>query len=256
MHDHGFCTSTFLIFCLEHYKTLAPQYDKFFEAERRAKANFTPRFIPLSKDDQIVDIGGGTAHISLKIHSDLGMTNPVVCVDPSRDMLNVAQKNGAIAIQATAEEFLASKPEYPLKVVLMNGCVHHFTDVDFVFTKLAEYMPDDGVCFVTEYSGALSLPFFKAAVEAHTGIGEGLDQLQNLIKSIEGLKCREVLCTEPGQTDKRLWYDAIRSRFFSLLMRFSDEQLEQGIEELEEQFKGQDTLTYDMTYKGLIVTKI
>jgi SAM-dependent methyltransferase len=232
---------------------LAPQYDKFFEAERWTKADFISRFIPISKDDQIVDIGGGTAHISLKIHSDLGMTNPVVCVDPCREMLNVAQKNGAIVIQATAEEFLASKPDYPLKVVLMNGCVHHFADVDFVFTKLAEYMPHDGVCFATDYTGTLSLPFFKAAIETFTGIRERFDRLPGLIES-KGLKCRVVIGTEPGETDKRLWYDAIRNRFFFIMQKFSDEQLEQGIEELEEQFKDQDMLKYDMTYKGLIMT--
>jgi hypothetical protein len=49
-----------------------------------------------------------------------------------------------------------------------------------------------------------------------------------------------------------LWFDAIRNRFFSSLLRFSDKQLEQGVEELEEQFKDQDNLTY----KGLIVTKV
>ncbi len=33
-----------------------------------------------------MDVGGGTAHISLRIHSDLQMTNPVVCVNPTLDM--------------------------------------------------------------------------------------------------------------------------------------------------------------------------
>jgi SAM-dependent methyltransferase len=233
---------------------LAPQYDKLCLTYGHAEANFIQHFIPISKDDQIVDIGGGTAHISLKIHSDLGMTNPVVCVDPCREMLNVAQKNGAIVIQATAEEFLASKPDFPLKVVLMNGCVHHFTDVDFVFSKLVKYMPDDGVCFVTDCTGELSLPLFKAAVDAHTGIDEGLDLLCDLVKS-KGLKCRVVAGTEPGETDKELWYDAIRNRFFSLLLKFSDDELERGIEELEEQFKNQDTLKYDMAFRGLIIEK-
>jgi ubiquinone/menaquinone biosynthesis C-methylase UbiE len=109
-----------------------------------------------------VDIGGGTADISLKIHSDLGMTNPVVCVDPCPEMLQEARKNGATTVQATAEEFLACKPQYPLKVVLMNSVLHHFTDKDYVFTKLTEYMPDNGVCFVTLISSVEDLPLFEA----------------------------------------------------------------------------------------------
>ena len=57
-----------------------------------------------------------------RIHLDLQMTNPPVCVDPSREMLDVARKNGAITIQATAEEFFATRPKHPLKVALMHGC--------------------------------------------------------------------------------------------------------------------------------------
>ena len=76
-----------------HYKKVAPKYDKFYELLSRVKADFIQRFIPLSKDDQLVDVGGGTAQFSLMIHSDLEMTNPVVCVDPSEEMLKVARKN-------------------------------------------------------------------------------------------------------------------------------------------------------------------
>lgn len=35
----------------------------------------------------------------------------------------------------------------------------------------------------------------------------------------------------------------------------SDEQLEQGIEELEQKYKGQDVLKFNMAYRGIIVTK-
>ena len=132
----------------DHYKNLASQFDTHYEVHCRAKCNFIEKVVPLKKDDHIVDIGGGTAQLSLMIHSDLGMTKQVVCVDPSPEMLEIAQKKGAITIQATGENFLASKPDYSLKVVLMTSCVHHFKDPDL---KLAEYMPEDGVCIVTEY---------------------------------------------------------------------------------------------------------
>ena len=74
------------------------------------------------------------------------LTKPVVCVDPSTEMLQVAERNGAITVQATAEDFLKSKPPYPLKVVFMVGCAHHFEDPDFVVSSLTCCMPEDGVC--------------------------------------------------------------------------------------------------------------
>ena len=236
----------------EHYKRLASQYDEFYEAQSRAKANFTQRFIPLSKDDQLVDVGGGTAQFSLMIHSDLGMTNPVVCVDPCEEMLEVARKNGAITVHSTAEDFLSSsKPEFPLKVVLMMGCIHHFQDITFVFSKLVEHMPEDGICFVSEYPAKTSLPLFKAAKSAFAGSIQGMQTLAELAES-KGLKCKMVSGVELVQTDKELWYHSIRNRLSSSLRKFSDTELE---EELEREFKGKDMLIFDLAMEGLIISK-
>lgn len=143
-----------------------------------------------------MDVGGGTAHTSLIVHSDLGMTAPVVCIDPVQELLDVAQKNGAITIKASGEEFFATKPDYPLKFILMNGCIHHFTDQDFYFTKLAEYMPDDGMCFLTEYETATTLPFFKLAVEAFSYTIEDFGRLCERIQS-KGLYCQMVTDGQP-----------------------------------------------------------
>ena len=219
-----------------------------------AKVNFIKRFVSIAKDDQLVDIGGGTALISLLLHSEIGMTTPVVCIDPVQEMLDVAQKDGAITVKATAEEFLATKPDFPLKIVLMNGCVHHFTDRDLVFTKLAEYMPEDGVCIIANSSNAMALPLFKSAAETFSGILEDLDGLRELVQS-KGLNCRAEFSTEPVEIDKTLWYDALRNRCISFLQNFSDEQLEQGIQELEEKYKGQNILKYNIDIKGLIISK-
>jgi SAM-dependent methyltransferase len=236
------------ILCLEHYNMIALHYDDVLGAYGQAQAKFIKRHIPLSKEDQLVDVGGGTAKISLQLHASVGMTKPVVCVDPSQEMLAVAQRNGAITIQATAEEFFSSKPDYPLKVVLMNGSAHLFSDLEFVFTKLAEYLPVNGVCFVAHIS--LGLPLFKAAAGVNTG---KIDHLCQLVQS-KGLKCQVVSATEPGETSKEVWYNALRNRVILKASRFTDKQLELGIQELEEKFKGEDVLHYEMSFKGFIIT--
>ena len=233
---------------------MAARYDEFYEAQARARANFIQRFHPLSGDDQLVDIGGGTAQTALMLHADAGMTKPVICIDPCEEMLDIARKNGATTIQSTAESFFASKPEYPLKVVLMNGCVHHFQDPDFIFSRLGKLMPDDGVCIITAYTSKVTFPLFKAAVEAYTGVGDRYDLLCKIIES-KGLKWRKVSGLEPVEMEKGLWYDGIRNRLYSTLRGFSDEELEQGVEELEVQFKDSDVLKFDVGYIGIFVSK-
>jgi len=240
-------SSLYLI--IEHYNRVAAKYDAYFEKKSRMVANFVQRFLPLARDDQLVDIGGGTAKVSLAIQSDVGMTKPVVCVDPSQEMLEVAQKNGAITIQATAESFLASKPDYPLKVVFMNACIHHFKDLDFVLSKLAEYMPDGGMC-VLVLNTITSVPMLMGDLISKLKSSE----FQTLAES-KGLKWKSESKAIVQEVEKALFYECIRQRYTTPLLQFSDEELEQGIQELEEMSKDQDKLHIEMMVEGIILTK-
>lgn len=184
---------------------------------------------------------------------DLKMTNPVVCIDPNPEMLAVARSNGAITIQSTAEDFLANKPDYPLKAVLVVGCFHHFQDPDFVVTSLARHLPRDGGCMFVEFPPDTTLPWFGAVKRAYpVVIGDRAENIRALAEA-KGLECRVVAGKEPVEMGKGLWYEFIRKRLATVLLRFSDEELEKGIEELEEKFKDMDVLKFDLALDGVIV---
>ena len=234
---------------------LAPLYDKFYEFQYQAKANFIRHIFPFSQDDQLVDLGGATAQTSLILKADLKMTRPVVCVDPCKEMLAVAKQNGAITVEASAESFLGSKPQYPLDAVLIIGCFHHFTDPEFVLSSLAQYMPPKGMCLILRYdSPENAFPFFKAAKESFVRPGLTLEQICNLIE-LNGLNYAKKYGSESVEIKKSLWYDCIRNRFMSSLQTFSDQELEEGIDELEEKFKDQDILRLDLAFEGILITK-
>ena len=136
--------------------------------------------------------------------------------------------------------------------MLLNGCIHHFTDLDFVCSQLAKYMEEDGMCVVTEDPPKSTLPLFKAALREHSHT----NRLEAFCKSIEskGLKWRMVSGAEPGEVEKKLWYCAIRNRVSSVLVKYTDEELDQGIQELEEEFKDKDVLKFDVSFNGVLVT--
>ena len=212
------------------------------------------KHVTLQQDDQLIEIGGGTAQISLMIKDRLKLTKHVVCVDPSNEMLQVAERNGAITVQATAEDFLKSKPPYPLRAVFLLGCVHHLEGPGLVFSSLARYMPSDGVCFIQAYPPNVTLPLFKAAKEAFGAPGNALQDIPMLAER-NSLKCKLVSGSEHTEVDKELWYEAIRNRFISTLQKFTDAELEEGIEEMEKEFAGQNVLKLDLDMIGAIVTK-
>lgn len=229
---------------------MAKDYDWMFKFFSKATAEIIKELIPLNRDDQIIDVGGGTAQVSLMVKEDLCMIKPVVCIDPSKEMLSVAEKNGAITIQATAEDFFASKPDFPLKVVFMTGCVHHFERPEFVFSKLASYMPEDGVCIVTMNT----LPLFKGSQNIKST--KRLEEVSHKIDfESQGLKCRLEKFVRTGKVDKELWYKSIRTRLSSFLSRYTDEELEEGINELEKEYKDQTVVKLETTISVLIVSK-
>ena len=244
----------FLYSCIEHYKVLAPKYDKYYEAQSQAKVEFICKHISIKQDDQLIDIGGGTAQISLMLKDRLKLTKPVVCVDPSTEMLQVAERNGAITVQATAEDFLKSKPPYPLRLVLLIGCVHHFEDPGFVFSSLTRFMPEDGMCVLLEYPSETTVPLFMAAKAAFTTVGDRLLDVQRLAES-KGFTSKLVSGFEEAEVDKELWYEAIRNRLATVLLNFTDEELEIGIEELEEEFADRHVIKFDLAMQVIVLTK-
>lgn len=234
---------------------MASDYDRCFGPQYLPWVNFFKEFVPMKRDDQVVDIGGGTAQISLTIKDHLKMTKPIVCVDPSQELIDIAKKNGATTVRATAEEFFASEPIYSLDLVFMTCCIHHFKDPDFVFTALAKYMPQNGVCAVvqTSFPSNLTLPWFKSSKHDYP-VSEKQDSIMKLVQS-KGLECKSVFAMERVEVEKELWYDTLRKRFRSTLRLLSDEEIEDGIRELEGTFKDADVLKLDMAKYGLIITK-
>ena len=242
----------------EFYRTLAKNYDKYYRMINRTTATFVQNSLPLlSSDDQLVDVGSGTGQVALMVKSDMKIKKPVVCVEPMKEMFDIASmKKGITSINATAEEFFSSKPEYPLKVVLMNGCVHLFTDLELVFEGLAKYLQDDGMCIITAMIYDDTYPFFEAAknkLKTKKITPQSL-YFRRFIES-KGLKCKMINSVEPVKVEKKLWYEAIRNRFSTVLINFSDEELEEGITELEKKYSDVNTIKFDLTMVGLIVTK-
>ena len=241
--------------CSDHYKHVATDYNASFNFSFTSIGHFIQQHVAIDPDDQVIDIGGGTGEVSFLIKREKDLRKPVVCVDPSQDMLDVAaQKDGVIGVKATAEEFFSMSPVYSMDVVLMVNCVHHFTDYNKIFSKLALAMPKKGVCMIVTCDPK-TLPYFRAAKDRYVGLeGAKLQELCDVLES-NGLELKMVSGATPMQLDKRVWFNCLRNRHDSGLWRFSDEELEKGLKELEAKYNAVDTLNFDFITNGFIITK-
>ena len=219
-----------------HYNKLADNYDKSYEMYHRATVNFIKQNIPLSETDQIVDIGAGTGEVAHRLVDQFGLKLPPICVEPNENMLQVAsQKGGIIPVLATAEEFLAQEHNLSAKIIMLASMLHYIKDVPATLKKLAAYIkPMDDACVIIRY------PYPQEI------------WLTDICDSL-GLHCKMVEFKEHVEMEKEVWYEALRQRYVSTLIQFSDVEIEEGICELEDKLKSTKVLNFDFHVKGWII---
>lgn len=221
---------------LQHYKEIGQEYDIYYQYIYKVYTNAILRHVPIGVDDNVLDIGGGTGELAHMIWKQAGLRNRVLCVEPSEDMLVVArEKEGVVTVKATAEEFFNSEssPKQMFDVVMMNASFHHFQDPVMVISGVKECLPKNGMGVITSHKSHLPIiSMAKALLEKCT---DHTDNTLDLVQS-SGLKAEVKLVVQNYTIDKQFWYNFMRKRMYSFLRQFSDEEIEEGIDEMEKQY--------------------
>ncbi len=184
-----------------------------------------------------------------------GLKNPVLCVEPNFEMLQVAvERDGLIGCNATADEFFASDHQPKYNKIVMCGSAHLFPDTLDTFRKAAEYLPQDGQLVLIERG--FGYPLWKELRKKFTARVE--KDFQELLEQA-GFRVQTIKEPYTIQMTKGQWYDKLRGRNLTVLYEFTDEEIQEGLKELDrEWFPGkQDSDIIDIkdTMKLSIATK-
>ena len=238
----------------KHYSRLADNFDKFYSVYHTATVNVIKHYVPLSKDDQIVDIGAGTGELALRIAKEFAIQLPPICVDPNKKMLEVAaNKGGLVPVLSTAEEFLAKSQALPMKLVILTGVVHYINDLPDTLEKIGECIkPVDGTCIITLYPCSEEVWFKKVMDTCPAKAGH---EIAGICDSL-GLHCKEFQWKELAEVTKEVWYESLRERHISFLKRFNDNEIEEGICELEKKHENTDILQFNVCVKVWLIKNI
>lgn len=115
---------------IDHYSKVAESYDEYLSEIEEAQIGNVVEYLDLQPDHVVVDVGGGTGYSAEEIFKIAGLKNPIICVDPSAEMLEKANgRKGVVRVFKTAEEFFDDVSLCrTLDRVLFKGCIHHLQE--------------------------------------------------------------------------------------------------------------------------------
>ena len=156
-------------------------------------------------------------------------------------MLRVAEtREGVQPYLTTADSFFQAdhNTQPNCNKILFNECAHLFPDTQETFRKAHEYLPADGLLLLIQRSTVCTFPMWKALKAKFAPVS--VDTLRSYL---EKAGFHVTVTVESGITkmSKCDWYNKLRRRIFTVLHEFSDEQIEEGLQELDkESFPGKE----------------
>lgn len=185
----------------------------------------------LSNDDILADIGGGTGTFTSRLAIEASLEK-AYCIEPASAMCAEASKlNNITAICTDGHTFLSH--QIPFTKLLLKEVIHHINERELFWHNLREALPNKGSLLIITRPQHIAFPFFDAAKEA---FARNQPPHEDIVKELK--KCDfSVTSSHRSHTfslSKENWYEMLRHRFMSDLGDFSDQEIEEGILEIEE----------------------
>lgn len=216
----------------EHFNRIwyfSDDYKDFVISHILNDLKFTP-------DDILADIGGGTGSFTARLHNE-GAFGRAYCIEPSAPMCDEASKFSNITTVCTdAHGFL--KQNIPFTKMLLKEVIHHITDRETFWLNAYNSLPYGGKLLVITRPQQISFPLFDAAREAFARNQPPHEIIETeLLKS--GFDIHTSHRSHTFALNKKSWYEMLRHRFMSDLGVFSDQEIDEGIKEIESRYDGE-----------------
>lgn len=236
-----------------HFDSIAEVFNRiwyFSDAYKDFVIHHIHHDLTLAKDDILVDIGGGTGTFTSRLKNESGVAK-AYCVEPSRSMCEEAAKlENITALCTDAHNFLSSGISF--SKLLLKEVIHHIDEREHFWQAVHTQLPDRGKLLIITRPQNIAFPLFSSAKAAFARNQPPYELFESQL-----LACGFEVSTEKRShtftLSKESWYEMLRHRFMSDLGEFSDEEIEEGIHEIDACYQGE---TIDLIDHLIFITAI
>ena len=229
-----------------HYRQLAQNYDDLW--------TYTPDFIKfiaqniieelnLKFTDKLVDLGCGTGLFTQEISHQIRLKHPIVCIDSSSEMLEKIPLNDTYQPRAMDAIDFASQEDIFDKIFIKE-MIHHINDKQKLIANLFNRLNSQGILLLILLPPKIEYPLFSSAKKSYQELQPHYSELKNIFERV-GFQTEVSFVKYPLSLNKDKYFKMVENRYMSLLSMFSDEEISQGIKEMNQKYSKQLTLDFN-----------
>jgi len=216
-------------------------------------ADMVEKFLDLNSASRLADLGAGSGSFASLLSTRAGLTNPVTCVEPSQEMLDLgADLPGLSPVCQGAEDWAsADRGNGQFDRVLIKYAVHHFDRKRMVetFEGIRRKLAADGLVLIVrgQADNILNDAFPDAIRKIKQEENKALPST-SIVTMLEQAGFKEVklhVVGLPVEWSKEKWFEGFRRRDTSSFSHLSDEQIEEAVLEVDAKIPG-DTVAFTM----------
>jgi len=239
----------------KHYKKLANNFDRVWKFSENYKEWAVERigcYLSLNKDDIFVDVGGGTGVFTNLINEKF-LPKATYCVEPEKSMCNIAEEYSNFKTICSDAFFFVNELKYEYTKILFKEVVHHIDNRKKLWNDIFNSINKNGRILIYTRPQNIKFPLFKKAKEEFFKNQPHYDLIVNELENV-GFRVEVSLESFTFELSKEEWYDMLKAKFMSDLSVFSDEEILEGINELENNNQSntytlEDEIIFIISYK-------
>jgi len=233
----------------KHYEELAINFDRFWKPSNENFIKIVSKIIDLlelKENDEFLDLGCGTGLFTKAISHKVNLKT-VSCVDFSDKMLqNIEHNNKIRTIKADIVDFFIRDKEH--NKVLMKECIHHIEfNHDFLSVLRRKLIDNTKVLIVDLDFDHTTFPFSEKMKNSDI---QHQNVLKTQIKKIENrqINIKKEELTIKSELDKNLFVEKIQKRYLSSFSFFTDNEIADEIDYVQNRFKNQEKIYFNEKY--------